>query len=140
RRFGLYISVQRNFTFPGAKGAAIIAQIMEGFRRDPPRRIGELPVLEIKDYGTGVCLSGGQSLPIQLPSSNVIAYELESGSRVTLRPSGTEPKIKYYFELKESLDKDEPLRTARKRSSEKMRRLEEAFIALARNRGNLSQV
>ncbi len=113
---------------------------MEGFRRDPPRRIGELPVLRSKDYGTGVCVFGGQSLPIRLPSSNVIAYELEGGSRVTLRPSGTEPKIKYYFELKESLDDDEPLRTARKRSSEKIRRLEEAFIALARNRGNLSQV
>jgi len=140
RQFGLYISVQRNFTFPGAKGAAIIAQIMEGFRRDPPRRIGELPVLEVKDYGAGVSVTGGKSLPIQLPSSNVIAYELEGGSRVTLRPSGTEPKIKYYFELKESLDDDEPLRTARKRSSEKIRRLEEAFIALARNRGNLSQV
>jgi phosphomannomutase len=140
RRFGLYISVQRNFSFPGAKGAAIIAQIMEGFRRDPLRRIGELAVLGIKDYGSGVFLSGGQSLPIQLPSSNVIAYELEGGSRVTLRPSGTEPKIKYYFELKESLDNGEPLSTARERSSEKLRRLEEAFIALARNRGNLSQV
>jgi len=140
RRFGLYISVQRNFTFPGAKGAAIISQIMEGFRRDPPRRIGDLTVLEIKDYGAGVCLSGGESLPIHLPSSNVIAYELEGGSRVTLRPSGTEPKIKYYFELRESLDKGESLRTARKRSTEKLRRLEGGFIALARNRGNLSQV
>ncbi|HEX4803705.1 MAG TPA: hypothetical protein VFV14_09345, partial [Myxococcaceae bacterium] len=88
--------------------------------------------------GTGVSIAGGQSERIQLSSSNVLAYELVGGSRVMLRPSGTEPKIKCYFDLKESLEPGEPLSAARTRSAEKLRRLEEAFIALARDRGQFS--
>lgn len=138
RRFGLFVSAQRSFTFPRPNGAALISAVMDAFRRSPPGRIGELGVMAIKDYGTGVSIAGGQSKAIQLPSSNVIAYELAGGSRVMLRPSGTEPKIKYYFDLKESLEPGEPLSAARKRASEKLRRLEESFIALARERGHLS--
>ncbi len=139
RRFGLYVSEQRSFSFAGPEGAATIAAIMDGFRQNPPARIGDLIVLAIKDYGTGRSLRGGHFEPIQLPSSNVIAYDLEGGSRVTLRPSGTEPKIKYYFELKESLEHGEPLSMARKRSIKSLRRLEQAFIALARERGQVPQ-
>ncbi len=138
RRFGLYVSLQRSFTFPGPESAQAISAVMEAFRRSPPRAIGDLDVVVIKDYGTGVSIAGGHSERIQLPSSNVIAYELVGGSRAMVRPSGTEPKIKYYFDLKESLEPGEPLSAARKRSTEKLRRLEDAFIALARDRGHLS--
>jgi phosphomannomutase len=138
RRFGLYVSVQRSFTFPGREGAQAISAVMDAFRRRPPQAIGDFAVLAIKDYGTGVSIAGEQSERIQLPSSNVIAYELVGGSRVMLRPSGTEPKIKCYFDLKESLEPGEPLSAARTRSAEKLRRLEEAFIALARDRGLFS--
>jgi len=140
RRFGLYLSVQRSFAFPGPQGAQAISEVMDAFRRKPPQAIGDFAVLVIKDYGTGVSIAGGQSERIELPSSNVLAYELAGGSRVMLRPSGTEPKIKYYFDLKESLEPGEPLSTARKRSREKLRRLEEAFIALARDRGHLPRM
>ncbi len=138
RRFGLYVSVQRSFPFPGPEGAQAISAVMDAFRRRPPQAIGDLGVQVIRDYGTGVTIASGHSERIQLPSSNVIAYELDGGSRVMLRPSGTEPKIKYYFDLKESLEPGEPLSAALKRSTEKLRRLEEAFIALARDRGHLS--
>lgn len=138
RRFGLYLSVQRSFTFPGPEGAQAISAVMDAFRRKPPRAIGDFAVLVIKDYGASVSIAGEQSERIQLPSSNVIAYELAGGSRVMLRPSGTEPKIKYYFDLKENLESGEAFSAARKRSAEKLRRLEEAFIALARDRGQLS--
>jgi len=138
RRFGLYLSVQRSFTFPGPEGAQAISAVMDAFRRKPPRAIGDFAVMVIKDYGTGLSIAGEQSERIQLPSSNVIAYELAGGSRVMLRPSGTEPKIKYYFDLKENLESGEAFSAARKRSAEKLRRLEEAFIALARDRGQLS--
>lgn len=138
RRFGLFVSVQRSFTFEGVEGPAAISAVMDAFRRGPPARIGELTVERVKDYGTGVSTAGGHSEAIQLPSSNVIAYELAGGSRVMLRPSGTEPKIKYYFDLKESLKPGEPLSAARQRAAEKLRRLEESFIALARDRGHLS--
>ncbi|HEY0095049.1 MAG TPA: phospho-sugar mutase, partial [Archangium sp.] len=125
RRFGLYVSAQRNFTFPGAEGAQVIARIMEGFRRSGPSRVGELPVRNVLDYKKGE----------RLPPSNVLAYELEGGGRVTARPSGTEPKIKYYFELKETLATGEPVEAARARGEARLQKLIDAFIALARERG-----
>ena len=139
REFGLYVSSQKSFTFPGPQGAAAIAAIMEAFRRDPPARIGGLAVQAVMDYGTGQALVAGRSRALQLPSSNVIAYELDGGSRVTLRPSGTEPKIKCYFELKENLNEGEPVSQARRRADEKLRRLEGAFLALAEQRVHPSQ-
>ena len=138
RRFGLYVSVQRSFTFPGREGAQAISAVMDAFRRNPPQAIGDFAVQAIKDYGTGVSIAGGQSERIQLPTSNVLAYELVGGSRVMLRPSGTEPKVKCYFDLKESLESGEPLSAARTRAAERLRRLEEAFIELARDRGQFS--
>ncbi|QRN99779.1 phospho-sugar mutase [Archangium violaceum] len=125
RRFGLYVSAQRNFTFPGAEGAQVISRIMEGFRRSPPTRVGELPVRSVLDYKKGE----------KLPPSNVLAFELEGGGRVTARPSGTEPKIKYYFELKETLGSGEPVEAARARGEARLRQFIDAFIALARERG-----
>ncbi|PTL78482.1 phospho-sugar mutase [Vitiosangium sp. GDMCC 1.1324] len=125
RRFGLYVSGQRNFTFPGAEGAQVIARIMEGFRRSPPTRVGELPVKTVKDYKKGE----------KLPPSNVFGFELDGGGRVTARPSGTEPKIKYYFELKETLGSGEPVEAARARAEARLLKLIDAFIALARERG-----
>jgi phosphomannomutase len=125
RRFGLYVSAQRNFTFPGAEGAQVISRIMEGFRRSVPSRVGELPVRNVLDYKKGE----------RLPPSNVLAFELEGGGRVTARPSGTEPKIKYYFELKEKLGPGESVETARARGEARLLKLIDAFIALARERG-----
>jgi len=125
RRFGLYVSAQRNFTFPGAEGAQVIGRIMEGFRRSGPSCVGELPVRNVLDYKKGE----------RLPPSNVLAYELEGGGRVTARPSGTEPKIKYYFELKETLAAGEPMEAARARAEARLQKLIDAFIALARERG-----
>jgi phosphomannomutase len=126
RRFGLYVSAQRNFTFPGAEGAQVIARIMDGLRRAPPERVGDLPVRAVKDYQR----AGGK-----LPPSNVLAFELEGGGRVTARPSGTEPKIKYYFELRETPGPGEPVPGARARAEARLQRFIDAFLALARERG-----
>jgi phosphomannomutase len=65
----------------------------------------------------------------------VVAYELEGGSRVTLRPSGTEPKIKFYFELRESPAPGEPMADAKARATKRLDELEAAFLVLARARG-----
>jgi phosphomannomutase len=138
RRHGLFVGAQRNFTFPGAEGAQTIARIMEGFRRAPPERVGAYAVQVVKDYKTGEARAGGQVERLTLPPSNVIAYELEGGGRVTLRPSGTEPKIKYYFELKETLGAGEPVAQARPRAEGRLQALIDAFVALARDRGQPS--
>ncbi len=126
RRHGLYVGAQRNVTLPGASGAQTIRAIMDAFRASPPARIGPDTVRTVRDYK-----QGGSGLP----PSNVLALELESGGRVTLRPSGTEPKIKYYFELKESLSAGEPLAKARERAEARLSRFIDDFLALARERG-----
>ncbi|MBN1206934.1 MAG: phospho-sugar mutase [Myxococcaceae bacterium] len=135
RRHGLFVGAQRNFTFKGAEGAQTISRIMEAFRREPPRRVGEHPVQRTKDYKTGEARTGDKVERLTLPPSNVLAYELEGGGRVTLRPSGTEPKIKYYFELKEQLRSGEPMAQARARAEGRLEKLIDAFVALARDRG-----
>jgi phosphomannomutase len=135
RRYGLFVAEQKSFTFPGSEGAAVIAGIMNAFRRDPPSRIGELEVIDVKDYLAQQARSGGNTRSLSLPPSNVIAYELANGSRITLRPSGTEPKIKYYFEWREGMKQDEPITLARQRATQKLQELETAFVNLARKRG-----
>jgi phosphomannomutase len=126
RRHGLYVGAQRNVTLPGAAGAQAIRAIMDAFRASPPARIGGDPVRAVRDYK-----QGGAGLP----PSNVLAFEMEGGGRVTLRPSGTEPKIKYYFEHKESLAPGEPMARARERAEARLARFIDDFLALARERG-----
>jgi phosphomannomutase len=135
RRHGLFVADQRNFTFKGAEGAATISRIMDGFRASAPARVGELSVKSVLDYKSGERRTGGASSRLTLPSSNVIAYELEGGSRITLRPSGTEPKIKYYFELKEQMGASEGIEAARQRAESRLKALMDAFVALAKERG-----
>jgi phosphomannomutase len=129
RRFGLFAASQRSFTFPGSEGAATIGRVMEGFRARAPQALGGWKVRAALDYAPG---RGG------LPPANVLAYELEGGGRVTLRPSGTEPKVKYYFELREELGAGEPASAARARAREKLEALESAFVEVARERGQPS--
>ncbi len=126
RAHGLFLSAQRSVTIPGAEGAATIAAIMDGFRARPPAAIGGLAVAETRDYRSGVP---------GLPKSNVLAYLLEGGSRVTLRPSGTEPKIKYYFELVETPREAEPIPSAKARGEERLAALVDDFVRLAVERG-----
>ena len=96
-----------------------MAGILEAFRAAPPTEIGGLPVVSARDYARAE------------PATNAIAYELEGGSRVTLRPSGTEPKIKYYFELRVGLQEGEDLGSARARGEARLASLVDAFAALA---------
>ena len=126
RAHGLFLSAQKSVTIAGAGGAATIAAIMDGFRAATPAAIGGLPVAEARDFRAGVP---------GLPKSNVVAYLLEGGSRVTLRPSGTEPKIKYYFELREETRGGEELSAARARGEEKLAALVADFVRLAIERG-----
>ena len=65
----------------------------------------------------------------------MLAYLLSDGSRITVRPSGTEPKIKYYFELREALTAEEPLEAARARAAARLEALQGAFLELAHARG-----
>jgi len=103
-RHGLYLTEQRSLTLPGADGLERIRSLMARFRAHPPTEIGGYKVVEHQDLAaTG--LSG----------SNVLLFFLEGGRRVIMRPSGTEPKLKSYYEVREPVEAsvDSALKQAR---------------------------
>jgi len=134
REHGLFVSRQRSFSFESPAGAAAINQIMERFRQRSPEQIAGLRVQSGWDYQVPTQRQGS-SIARDLPKANVLAYQLVDGARITLRPSGTEPKIKYYFEVRESVAARETVAEARLRASERLNSIEEAFIEAARQRG-----
>jgi phosphomannomutase len=135
RRHGLFLARQVSFRFPGIEGPATISRVMQGFRDRPPSRVGEQEVRLTKDYLQGIARSAEYEQPLSLPSSNVIAFDLGEGDRVTLRPSGTEPKIKYYFELRERPGAGESMQAARAQGEQRLEGLIQSFLELARDRG-----
>ncbi|MSP73167.1 MAG: phospho-sugar mutase [Myxococcales bacterium] len=119
RRHGLHVSGQRSVTLPGAAGAVRIREMMASLRRQPPVSIGGRQVTAIRDL----------SLPDapDLPPADVLAYTLDDGTRILARPSGTEPKIKFYFEVVESVDPSEPLPAAEVRARARLIQTQSAF-------------
>ena len=94
---------------------------MQAYRENPPTHINNSPVLEILDYETqqGRNLKSGESWKIDLPKSNVLQFKLEDGTKISARPSGTEPKIKFYFSVHTTLtgkkEFDETLQTLKQK-------------------------
>jgi phosphomannomutase len=132
RTYGLFVSGQRSLTMPGADGLAQIAAIMTRLRAAPPKEIAGVEVAAVSDYQAQQrAARDGTVTPIALPKSNVLAFELAGGSRVTARPSGTEPKIKFYFDLCEPIAAGEPVAAGEARAEQKMAELEKAFLAAA---------
>jgi phosphomannomutase len=132
RRFGLYVSTQRSLTMPGQDGLARIASIMDRLRTAPPSAVGGLPVLSVSDYeARRRTAADGTVTALSLPPSNVLGFELGGGSRVVARPSGTEPKIKFYVDLCEPIAEGEAFAAAERRAEEKLGALAKAFLAAA---------
>ncbi len=133
RRYGYAASSQRAIVLPGATGAARIAGILDRLRASPPAAVASIPVVQIRDLLTGTArdLRSGESSSLDLPASNVLAFDLAEGCRILARPSGTEPKIKFYFEVLMPLAAGEPLADARARAAARMSALEQDFLRLA---------
>ena len=104
-QFGMYRENLVSVTKKGKSGAEEITAMMESFRATPPTSLGGSKVVTLMDYkkSTSTNLVNGTNSPIDLPQSNVLQFVLEDGSKITARPSGTEPKIKFYFSLKADL-------------------------------------
>lgn len=128
RRFGLFATDAHNLTLPGAEGREAIQGMMERLRASPPTSFGEERVRAVVDLSRGVQAGPAGEEPVALPPSDVLTFELEGGGRATARPSGTEPKIKFYFELREAVAPHEPLAAAQDRAKARMARLKEAFL------------
>lgn len=104
--FGLYNEKLVNIVRKGAKGANEIKEMMRNYRSNPPKKINNNNVLRISDYETLTttdCLTG-EKTGIKLQKSNVLQFFLEDGSKISIRPSGTEPKIKFYFSVNTKLE------------------------------------
>lgn len=125
QKYGYYLNGTVNASFPGAAGAAHMAEIMDGLRTNPPVEIGGYKVLATTDFATGPQMprvSGLQKeAPQVLPSSNVIEFALEGNNKVIFRPSGTEPKVKaYLFSRGTTRAESEAVRAALQEASEKL--------------------
>ena len=103
-KYGYYKETQYAITMKGIEGANQIAAIMDNLRNNPPKNFGDLKVKEFRDYKSGETLdiATGTKGSTGLPSSNVLYFELENDSWCCARPSGTEPKIKFYMGVKGS--------------------------------------
>jgi len=101
--YGYYREDLESLTLKGRDGVAQMDAILSDFRSNPPKEIAGKRVLVIEDYQSSnrVLVESGEQEEITLPKSNVIKYKLENGAWICLRPSGTEPKIKFYFGVKE---------------------------------------
>jgi phosphoglucomutase len=104
-------------------GQQEIAAMMEAYRNDPPKSINGSPVVELLDYQLQTCrnLMLGTERIIELPKSNVLQFILEDGSIISARPSGTEPKIKFYFSVNTKLANAEDFDKVNKSLEEKIK-------------------
>lgn len=111
KTYGNYVHSQSSFTCEGASGMERMKELMSMLRTDTPKEIGGLKVVSFADYMASeeTCIECGKKTPITLPKSDVLAFNLEQGASVIIRPSGTEPKIKAYYttigETKEAASK-----------------------------------
>ena len=101
-KYGYYKEGLATLTLKGIDGARQIREMMSRFRSDPPKELGGFRVLAVRDYqeDSRRDMETGEVTATELPSSNVLYYELENNAWCCVRPSGTEPKIKFYFGVK----------------------------------------
>lgn len=125
-QFGYYKEDLQSLTLKGKEGAEKIKQLLEHFRTEPPAHINNMKLSIIEDYKISKRINVKQNIEenINLPKSDVLKFYLEDGSWICLRPSGTEPKVKFYFSVyTESLEE----------SNEKLQSLTEDFMKQIRS-------
>lgn len=122
-QYGFYKESLISITKKGMRGAEEIAEMMSGYRQNPPATINGSPVVQLLDYQTqvGKNLQNGNVWDIELPKSNVLQFLLEDGSKISARPSGTEPKIKFYFSVKTQLESVEKFYETEKQLDDKIK-------------------
>lgn len=105
KQFGFYKEDLISITKKGKTGAEEIQEMMAGYRSNPPKTIAGSEVLQVLDYkeSTALDVKTGKKTPIEIPKSNVLQFLTADGNKISARPSGTEPKIKFYFSVNEPL-------------------------------------
>lgn len=130
--FGYTLSMQHSIKRPGIQGANEIEMMMGNLRDDQPLVIANSKVIRhldiLNSYEITTTDHGEMRRTLKLPKSNVLIYHLENGDRVVVRPSGTEPKIKFYFEVKLSLPSIASLETVQQLAQERILQLKEDML------------
>jgi phosphoglucomutase len=124
-QFGYYQEDLISITKKGRNGQQEIADMMESFRAAPPKELAGSKVIELLDYDKRIKtdLTTGKTEEIKLPKSNVLQFITEDGSKVSARPSGTEPKIKFYFSVNTKLESADKFDEAQQQANQKIRRI-----------------
>ncbi|MBW2254332.1 MAG: phospho-sugar mutase [Deltaproteobacteria bacterium] len=130
RDFGYYGTVQKSLVMPGTEGALRIRELLETLRNAPPQEMGGLPLTRVRDLLTGEDRDpvSGVVRPAGLPKSNVLHFQYGPDVRILARPSGTEPKIKFYIEVREDVAEDESLTAVEERVSGRVDALVASFL------------
>lgn len=129
KEFGFYKEGLISLTKKGISGIEDIKNMMLRFRTEPPKQILDSKVIEIKDYKEGICkdLVSGVETSINLPKSDVLQFFTEDGTKISVRPSGTEPKIKFYFGIKGKLSETDDYETINAELDDKLNKLAQLF-------------
>ena len=111
--FGFYKESLVSLTKKGISGAEEIKQMLKDFKENPVESVQGSPVIWIEDYNTATAknVKSGEERAMDLPKSNVLIYETEDGTRIAARPSGTEPKVKFYISTNAQLEKAEDFKS-----------------------------
>lgn len=130
--YGYYLEKGRSLTLAGQKGAEQITGLMEHFRGNTPAAISGSRLTGYWDLipGERVDLPGGARVKTNLPRANVLIFYLEDKSILALRPSGTEPKVKFYFFVSKPVGKGVDLEAVKKEAADRLDRLERDFMEL----------
>jgi phosphomannomutase len=129
RRHGFYLAAAANVALSGIEGAQRRTAIMKSLRKEVPHSIAGRRVSAVKDYLRGLWRQDGLERPLSSVAADVLIFALDDGSRIAVRPSGTEPKIKIYFDVEEPVAAGESLSDARSRGAARLERLRAAFLA-----------
>lgn len=129
REYGVYREKLVSLTKKGISGIEEIKQIMLDFRKDPPKTLLGSRITEIRDYKLGISkdMNFGIETIINLPKSDVLQFFTEDGIKVSVRPSGTEPKIKFYFSMNEPLENINELSGVEQELDENLEQLAKLF-------------
>jgi len=128
-KYGLYYEVLLTQIKEGKEGEEEIKAIMDKYRNSGMLEIAGNKIVMVKDYlaGSSTDLTTGKVTNIELPKSNVLQFYMEDGTIISVRPSGTEPKIKYYFSLRTQLGKKEDFEQTRDKLEQRLKQYREAL-------------
>ena len=138
REHGYHAERQVNLTMPGSQGMARMKALMERFRTEPPRTLAGSPVAAVRDYRElSVTTADGKTQPIQAGRADMVVFDLDRpGNMVAIRPSGTEPKVKFYMFACVAPERIDDLARTKEETDKRMAAIEAELRALADSVGN----